>query len=150
MSHTHSFAKAIAGIALALASLTQALATSNPPAGMVAINYNRCDNDYAGWGVHLFSGGSGGPALPGIDWKNPMMPTGKTDFGVHWHVKADLFGPKVNVNYIIHKGDSKEQGGNDMSFDGAASKEIWVNNGDRKIYTSLDDAKKARAASPCK
>ena len=60
------------------------------------------------------------------------------------------FGPKVNVNYILHKGDTKDQGGKDMSFDGSASKEIWVNNGDRKIYTSLDDANKARAAEPCK
>ncbi len=148
MRKSRTIAKAAACLALAAASLTPALATSNPPAGMVAINYNRCDSDYADWGLHIWK--DGGTPLPGIDWKNPMKPSGKTDFGVFWHAKADEFGPKVNVNYIIHKGDSKEQGGKDQGFDGAASKEIWVNGGDRKIYTSLDDATKARAASPCK
>jgi hypothetical protein len=132
-----------------MAALTSAAwASSNPPAGMVAINYNRCDNDYAGWGAHLWK--DGGVPLPGVDWKTPMMPTGKTDYGVYWHVKADEFGPKTSVNYIIHKGDTKEQGGKDMSFDGSATKEIWVNSGDRKIYTLLEDAQKARAAQPCK
>ena len=140
--------RTLAGCALAAACLAPAGATSNPAAGMVAINYNRCDSDYAGWGAHLWK--EGGIPLPGVDWKNPMKPTGKTDFGVYWHVKADEFGAKTNVNYILHKGDSKDQGGKDMSFDGAASKEVWVNSGDRKIYTSLDDAKKARAESPCK
>jgi hypothetical protein len=77
------------------------------------------------------------------------MPTGKTDFGVFWHVKLNLF-PENKVNYIIHKGDNKEQGGKDMQFNGATSKEIWVLQGDRKIYTSLADAKAARAAEPCK
>ena len=54
------------------------------------------------------------------------------------------------MNYIIHKGDTKDQGGRDMAFDGKVHKQIWVNNGDRTIYTSLADAKKAREAKPCK
>jgi len=36
------------------------------------------------------------------------------------------------------------------SFDGKANKEIWVNSGERKVYTSLEDAQKAREANPCK
>ena len=54
------------------------------------------------------------------------------------------------MNYIIHKGDTKDQGGRDMSFDGNTTKEIWVNSGDRAIHTSLADARKAREAKPCK
>jgi len=54
------------------------------------------------------------------------------------------------VNYIVHKGDTKEQGGRDMKFDGKTLKEIWVNSGDRKIYASLEDAKKGREEAPCK
>lgn len=42
------------------------------------------------------------------------------------------------------------QGGRDMSFDGSAAKEIWINDGDRKIYTSLGEARKGREAKPCK
>ena len=148
MSNLHFLHRALAAGALGLALLNSAMATSNPPAGTIAINYSRCDNNYDGWGVHLWK--DPGTPLPGVEWQKPMMPSGKTDFGVYWHVKADEFGPKTKVNYIIHKGDTKEQGGKDMSFDGAASKEVWVNSGDRKIYTSLDEAKKGRAAEPCK
>jgi hypothetical protein len=100
------------------------------------INYNRCDSTYDGIPVS------------GVEWQKPMPPSGKNDFGVFWTIKLDEF-TKGRVNYIIHKGDSKEQGGRDMAFDGSATKEIWVNSGDRKIYTSLDDAKKAREAKPC-
>jgi Bacterial pullanase-associated domain len=140
---------ALAALALVAAALSPAFATSNPPAGSVAINYNRCDGNYQDWGVHLFQRGSGGPAIPGVTWASPIVPTGKTDFGVYWHVKLNEF-PENKVNYIIHKGDNKEQGGRDMQFDGGANKEIWVNGGDRKIYTSLEDAKKGRAENPCK
>lgn len=149
MRTTQVSSRIVAALALAAAALSPAFATSNPPAGSVAINYNRCDGNYQDWGVHLFQRGPGGPAIPGVTWASPIMPTGKTDFGVYWHVKLNEF-PENKVNYIIHKGDNKEQGGRDMQFDGGANKEIWVNNGDRKIYTSLDDAKKGRAENPCK
>lgn len=136
-------------IAGAIAAATSgASATSNPPEGKIAINYNRCDNNYDGWGMHFWK--DPGIPLSGIEWQKPMVPTGKTDFGVFWHADLKDFGSKGKVNYIIHKGDTKDQGGRDMSFDGNASKEIWVNNGDRKIYTSLADAQKARAENPCK
>ena len=128
---------------------TSAQASSNPPEGSVAINYNRCDGKYDNWGIHLFQRGPGGPAIAGVSWALPVEPSGKTDFGVYWHVKLSEF-PDNKVNYIIHKGDSKEQGGKDMQFNGGTNKEIWVLQGDRKIYTSLDDAKAARAAEPCK
>ena len=82
----------------------------------------------------------------GID---PNDPAGKDDFGVYWHTKLDEY-TKGKVNYIIHKGDNKDQGGRDMSFDGTTTKEIWVNSGDRAIHTSLADARKAREAKPCK
>jgi hypothetical protein len=149
MSIKHFASKTLAAAAVAAATLTPAFATSNPPAGMVAINYNRCDNTYDSWGVHLWERGPGGPAVAGVTWASPMVPTGKTDFGVYWHAKLSDF-PGGKVNYIIHKGDNKDQGGKDMQFDGSATKEIWVNSGDRKIYTSLDEAKKARAENPCK
>ena len=36
-----------------------------------------------------------------------------------------------------------------MKFEGKTTKEIWVNSGDRRTYTSLEDAKKAREEKPC-
>jgi hypothetical protein len=37
-----------------------------------------------------------------------------------------------------------------MKFEGKVHNEIWVLDGDRKIYFSADDAAKARVESPCK
>lgn len=137
----------LATLLLAATGLTSAQ-TTPPPEGKVAINYNRCDNDYTGWGVHLWK--NPGIPLPGVEWASPMMPTGKNDFGVYWHVDFAEFGKSGTVNYIVHKGDTKEQGGRDMKFEGKEHKEIWVNSGDRKIYYSLDDARKGRDENPCK
>lgn len=132
----------------ACAFATAASALAQVPDGKVGINYNRCDSSYDGWGVHLWRNPN--IPLPDVEWGKPMMPSGKNDFGVFWHVPFAEFGSAGAVNYIIHKGDTKDQGGHDMKFDGKTTKEIWVNNGDQRIYTSLADAKKAREAKPCK
>jgi hypothetical protein len=103
--HHHTATRLLAGLTLALAAVLPAHATSSPGEGQVAINYNRCDNNYDGWGLHVWK--NPGIPLPGVEWSNPMKPKGKT------------------------------------------TKEIWVNSGDRRTYTSLEDAKKAREEKPC-
>ncbi len=147
MRMSRSLLRTAVAATLSIAALAPALAA--PPQGMVAINYNRCDGNYNNWGLHIFQRGPGGPAVPGVSWENPVNPTGKNDSGMYWNLNlADFPGGKVN--YILHRGDIKEQGGKDMQFDGNTTKEIWVNSGDRKIYTSLDEAKKGREETPCK
>lgn len=129
-------------------SLMTWLAHAAPEAGKVQINYSRCDNNYEGWGLHTWK--NPGIPLPGIEWANPMPPSGKNEFGVFWATNLEEYGKSGSVNYIIHKGDTKEQGGKDMKFDGKKNAEIWVNEGDRKMYYTLEDAKAARAETPCK
>ncbi|HJW12034.1 MAG TPA: pullulanase-associated domain-containing protein, partial [Albitalea sp.] len=131
MKNARHLLQAALAVALSAGALAPAFAqSSNPPAGFIAINYNRCDNNYEGWGAHLWK--NPGIPLTGIEWQKPMPPTGKTDFGPYWHADLKDFGSSGKVNYIIHKGDSKEQGGRDMSFDGTKVTEIWVNSGDKK------------------
>jgi len=144
---TLRLAACLIGLAASAIALPAA-AQSAPPEGKVQINYNRCDGNYEGWGVHLWK--NPGIPLPGIEWQKPLMPQGKNDFGVFWQADLAEFDSSGNVNYIVHKGDSKEQGGRDMKFDGKTVKQIWVNSGDRKIYVSLDEAKKGREENPCK
>jgi len=144
MTHTRFLRSALLASVLSAASLTSAFAQD-----AIKINYNRCDGNYGNWGLHIFQRGPGGPAVPGVSWANPVDPAGKSDFGVYWNLKLADF-PDGKVNYIIHKGENKEQGGKDMQFDGNTTKEIWVNSSDRKIYTSADDAKKGREENPCK
>jgi Bacterial pullanase-associated domain len=137
MSLRSTLLKAIAVIALALTPVLAA-----PPDGKIEINYHRCDGNYAKWGVHLWK--SPNMPLPDIEWPNPMMPTGTNDFGVYWHADLAEFntGSKAQVNYIIHKGDIKEQGAKDMKFDGNGHKAIWVVTGDAAIYYSKEEALK--------
>ncbi len=140
--------KLITACGVALAGLSMSAVHAAVADGKIGINYNRCDKNYEGWGVHLWK--NPGIPIPGVEWAKPMMPTGTSEFGVYWHADLAEFGGSGNVNYIIHKGDSKEQGGRDMKFDGKAHKEIWVLEGDRKMYYSAEDAAKARQENPCK
>jgi hypothetical protein len=133
----------LAVLALALGTAAQAAPPPSVEKGMVQINYHRADGAYEKWGVHLWK--SPNMPLEGIEWPNPMMPSGKSDYGVYWVAKLDEFktGTRARVNYIIHKGDIKEQGGKDMQFNGMETQVIYVNAYDSKIYTSLEEAMKA-------
>ena len=145
MSFRSAILSIAAAAALAFAAFTPASAA--PPAGMIQINYHRVDGIYKDWGVHLWK--SPNMPLDGVEWPNPMMPSGTSDFGVYWVRAEDEFSnkakTKMTVNYIIHKGDIKEQGGKDMAFDGLAHKEIWVYENDRTIFYSLDEVKAAHS-----
>ena len=82
--------------------------------------------------------------IGGISWGSPMMPTGKDGFGVYWFVKASEFR-NGKVNYIIHKGDSKDQCAKDMFwFIETQGREAFINSGDCNIYFKVEDALAAR------
>jgi len=144
-----SFLQATLFVALtAIAAPGMAADTNSEPGeGQVSINYFRPDGNYKGWGLHAWARIPGGQDTPidGVEWLAPMKPAGQTEEGgVFWKVKLSEFGKSGTVWYLIHKGDSKEQGGKDQSFDGNKVKQVWVNQGDSKLYTSKEEAIKAR------
>ncbi len=141
---------------LSTAVQAQAPQVAAVPDGMVSIHYFRPAGDYDGWGVHLWEsfekvengkvvGGKSRSDTPlaGITWMAPMKPSGKDGFGVYWQVKADEFR-NTKVNYIIHKGDTKDQCGKDMFWFLPQGRQVFVNQGDCNIYFTLDEAMKAR------
>lgn len=152
MTTKRIFLKTLAVLAIAGAMVPSFAAdASDPPEGYVTINYYRPDGNYSRWGLHSWSRIPGGSdqTLDGIDWNSPLKPKGKTEDGaVYFQTKIADYGKTGIVWYIIHKGDAKEQGGKDQSFDSAKVKQIWVNSGDVKIYTSKEEAVKARTAAP--
>ncbi len=127
------------------------------PEGKVAIHYFRADGSYDGWGLHVWESfqkkeeagdefaakTTGDRPLKGVNWFKPLPQSGKDDFGAYWLLDAKEFD-NGRVNYIIHKGDKKDQGNKDMFWLIKDAKEIWVNAGDTKIYLTKDDAVKAR------
>ena len=127
--------------AFVVAMATSAFAAPAPAPELkdpITISYHRCDKVYANWGVHLWED----PNMPleDIEWSHPMMPTATSPLWISWQRASAEFGGKKHVNYIIHRGDIKEQGGKDMNFDGRTVKSIWVVNNDRTIYTSQAEA----------
>ena len=86
---------------------------------------------------------SGDQPLKGVSWGNPLPQSGKDDFGVYWLMDAKEYG-NGRVNYIIHKGDKKDQLNQDKFFLIKDGRDAYVNSGDTKIYMSKDEAVKAR------
>jgi hypothetical protein len=150
------FATILLGSVAALAT-AQAQDVVKVPDDSVAIHYYRPAGDYDGWGTHIWEsyekvkdgkvvGSKDKSDKPILDiaWTNPMKPTGKDGFGVYWIVKANEFR-NGKVNFIIHKGDSKDQCGKDISwFVETQGREVFVNTGDCNTYFKAEDAVIAR------
>jgi hypothetical protein len=144
----------LAGAALATAATADELKL---PEGKAAVHYFRPDGSYGGWGLHVWESfqkkeDAGDEwakkqfddrPLKGVNWFKPLPQSGKDDFGVYWLLDQKDF-ENGRVNYIIHKGDLKDQCNKDMYWLLKDSKEAWVNTGDCKVYMSKDDAVKAR------
>ncbi|MEA2023050.1 MAG: pullulanase-type alpha-1,6-glucosidase [Actinomycetota bacterium] len=106
--------------------------------GYVTIRYHRDDGDYGDpaspdyndyWGVHLW--GDAIDPTEGTEWTAPKPPTGIDDYGAYWNiVTAD---PSQPVNFIIHRGDSKDPGP-DQSFVPVENATVWIQSGDETIY----------------
>ncbi len=105
----------------------------------LTIHYHRYDDNYAGWGLHLWDAvewESGGVFfINGVrhSWTTPFMPTGTDTYGVYWEVPIAY--PDQDLGFIIHNGDVKDPGP-DMSWgDYAANPEIWILSGFTQIFT---------------
>ena len=125
------------------------------PEGSISLHYFRPDGAFEGWGVHFWEtfepvkdGKATGPRtksdMPILDiaWTNPMKPTGKDGFGLYWQVKANEFR-NAKINYIIHKGDSKDCT-KDSNWFLVQGRQAFINSGDCTIYFSVEEAMKAR------
>jgi hypothetical protein len=125
----------------------------------VTVHYFRPDGKYDGWGLHVWESfqkaeeasdewaqkQQNDRPLEGVSWFKPVKPTGKDDFGITWTLPAKEFG-NGRVNYIIHKGDTKDQCSKDMFWMIKDSKDAWVVSGDCKVYMSKDEALKSPKA----
>lgn len=134
--------------------LAQAADLAPVPDGMVSVHYTRSAGDYEGWGAHIwesFEATDGAKVtgarkksdvpLEGITWGAPMKPTGKDGFGVYWQVKSSEFRNQ-KVNFIIHRGDVKDQCGKDVSWFLNQGNRAFLKQGDCSVYFELDKVPK--------
>lgn len=146
------------GLAAAVASPLPASAQEfKLPEKMAAIHYYRADGSYDGWGLHTWESFQNKQEagdewaqkqmadrpLKGVTWFSPLKPAGKDDFGIYWLVSMSEYD-NGRVNYIIHKGDKKDQCNKDMFWLLKDSREAWINSGDCKVYLTKAEALKAR------
>jgi hypothetical protein len=144
---------------LALGGLAAAFALGPVPVAaedVVKIHYHRPDGSYDGWGLHVWESfqkaaeaGDEWAAkemtdrpLEGVTWFKPVKPAGKDDFGIYWEIPAKEFG-NGRVNYIIHKGDKKDQCNKDMFWLIKDSPEAWVVSEDCSVHLTKDSAMKS-------
>src|SRR5215208_3436510 len=103
------------------------------------IHYLRTsDSDYAAWGLHLFGKGLA-PGQETVDWRN-ATPFDLTDPNGGVMRKVGIADDEIRVGFIVH---GKPPGGNpdtkdtpnDRFFVPLATPEIWLKEGDARIFT---------------
>ncbi|WP_245984482.1 pullulanase-type alpha-1,6-glucosidase [Streptomyces tateyamensis] len=93
--------------------------TSTPAPNTAVIHYHRADGNYAGWGLHDWTG-----AATPTDWSHPLPPARQDAFGEVFEVP--LAAGATSLSYILHNGDTKDLP-DDQSLDFATyGHETWV------------------------
>lgn len=99
---------------------------------IATLHYNRSGADYDGWGLHTW----GPTAVDGVTWTAPFMPTGEDSYGILWEVPmADGAG---FLNYIIHNGDEKDPGPDQVMNFSDVGCEIWLMQGSAEQYPDAE------------
>jgi len=113
-----------------------------PEDGTALIYYRRGDGLYDDWGLHLW-----GDTTDETEWSSPVQPAGEDEYGAFYvvHLKPDA----QQVNFIIHKGETKDPGTEQVLLPGEHGRRLWVLSGDPKLYTypaeaPLIEARRAR------
>ena len=113
--------------------------------GYATIRYHRPDGDYGDptsgdfndfWGLHLW--GAAIDPSEATQWTSPKRPTGIDGDGAYWNVL--LQDPSQPLNFIIHRGDTKDPGP-DQSVVPEQVPAAWIESGDTEIYVSRAAAK---------
>jgi alpha-amylase len=100
------------------------------------IHYNRTDGDYAAWGLHLFGDGLA-PGEATAEWTN-ATPFEATDGYGALH-RIGIADDTKRVGFIVHRrppGDPNVKDTDpDRFFIPLATPEIWLRQGDARIYS---------------
>lgn len=110
------------------------------PENIVRIHYHRFNNDYDGWGLHVW--GDNLQLERKVTWGRPLPSSGVDGFGIYFDVPISPVTQKVG--FIVHKGSEKNVP-EDMMVSVADAREVWHLEGDPKLYYSRAAAAAALA-----
>ena len=97
---------------------------------IVLIHYNRPDNNYRSWGIHVWYEPSVGGAVTATTWAKPKSPISSRpdSWGVSFSIPLSQFSTKLP--FIIHKGDLKDPSSANQFIDLAKiGHEVWIESG---------------------
>ena len=98
----------------------------------VTIHYRRRNTDYDGWGLHVW-----GSIEEDVTWEDPMDPVAEDDYGIYWEV--NMAPDSKSLNYIIHKGDEKDPGPDQVLVFSETGCSIWLVQGKEDQFTNPED-----------
>jgi pullulanase-type alpha-1,6-glucosidase len=96
------------------------------------IHYNRDDDDYDDWGLHLWQDGQ--PPL--TDWPDRHMPDSFDDFGAVFSITVSHYPTLTlgaGLNFIVHNGQGTQEP--DRTYTPTVNYEVWVRDGRSNVYT---------------
>lgn len=108
--------------------------TTNPGRPLFKIHYQRQDNDYNGWGLHLW-----GKALASHEvtrWETSHIFEKETAYGRL--AEIEIKDPNQLLYFLVHKGSDKDVA-EKREFYPRTTREIWLKEGDSTIYVSNPD-----------
>jgi hypothetical protein len=101
------------------------------------IHYNRDDDDYDDWGLHLWQDGQ--PPL--TNWPDRHMPDSFDDFGAVFSITVSQYPTltlEAGLNFIVHNGDGIQEP--DRAYTPTVNYEVWVRDGRPNVYTQKQAA----------
>ena len=116
------------------------------PATYAIVHYYRSDGDYGDhttgnyndfWGLHLW--GDGIDPSEATDWTQPKPFLGEDEYGRFAWIRLAPDGG--NVNFIVHRGDTKDGTNSDRSFNSNANPEIWIKQDNGNEYATQASAR---------
>ena len=119
-------------------SATRRATVVQTPVTEVVIHYNRPGGDYATWGLHLFNPTGSNALAPGEApaWEHPRLFEGTDDFG-RFHEIA-IADDEDRFGFIVHREEPNQNVKDtdpDRFVNPLATPEIWLRQGDTKIYS---------------
>ena len=97
---------------------------------IVLIHYNRPDNNYRSWGIHVWYEPSVGGAVTATTWAKPKSPISSRpdSWGISFSIPLSQFSTKLP--FIIHKGDLKDPSSANQFIDlEKVGHEVWIESG---------------------
>ena len=106
------------------------------PEGIARIHYQRPDDDYSGFELHVWEDTS-----ERVTWEDGLAISGETDFGVYWDVA--LTEGAERLGFIVHRGDEKDPGPDQFLIVSDMGNEIWLISGSTALYSVRPDLRAA-------